>query len=106
MTQNNLPDNFNKTTSNSSFQRYNSSQSLNTVFTSKLDSTSDLRTQISGNINTGRSDNSTKSTTLRGNGTLLNNNDLSTSNISNYKYLYAHQVTIQSDLKRKDVVYL
>lgn len=89
MTQNNLPDNFNKTTSNSSFQRYNSSQSLNTVFTSKLDSTSDLRTQISGNINTGRSDNSTKSTTLRGNGILLNNNDLNISNSSNYKYLYA-----------------
>lgn len=89
LTQNNLPDNFNKRTSDRTFHRYNLSQSLNAIFTSKLDSTSDLRVSVYGSSNTGTSDNITKSTTLRGNGVLLNDNEVGFNSSNNYKWMNA-----------------
>ncbi|NRF40638.1 TonB-dependent receptor [Pedobacter foliorum] len=89
MTQNNLPDNFNKTTSNKSFRRYSFNQNLDADFTSKLDSTSDLSASVYGSIDPGTSDNKTQSFTLRGNGVLLNDNDVSSIGSNNYKYMIA-----------------
>jgi hypothetical protein len=87
LTQNNLPDNFNKRISDRTFHNYNFSQTLSADFNSKLDSTSDLNISFNGSTTTSSFDNQSNSTTIRGNGVLLNNNGVSSVSSGDYKYM-------------------
>ena len=72
ITQNTLPDNFNLSTRNSTSRLEFKNQSLRAVYTNKLDSTSDLSIDISGDNSKNSWKSISETKTLRGNGILLN----------------------------------
>ena len=72
ITQNTLPDNFNLSTRNSTSRLEFKNQSLRAVYTNKLDSTSDLSIDISGDNSKNSWESISETKTLRGNGILLN----------------------------------
>ncbi|MGY4383979.1 hypothetical protein ACVWYN_001005 [Pedobacter sp. UYP24] len=83
ITQNNLPGNFNLRSNAGSFNSYTFNQSLSGSFNSKIDSTSDLNVNYSGNTGNGTYNGSNNAYTVRGNGILQNTNV--TSSISDRK---------------------
>lgn len=89
LTQNNLPGNFNisKQDRNSQSDRFN--QSFNTAFTSKIDSTSDLRVNINGNDSRYTSENNSAGSTTRGNGILQNSSTAVSTGDNKSKNFYA-----------------
>ncbi|NQX54809.1 TonB-dependent receptor [Pedobacter panaciterrae] len=78
ISQNNLPGNFNTSSSDGMNHRYNFNQSFNGRFDSKIDSTADLNTYINTYSNKGDNKSYQTGSTLRGNGILQNANTNST----------------------------
>jgi hypothetical protein len=76
ITQNNLPDNYNKTVGNSESHSSNLYQSLNANFETKLDSTSDLRANLYSSGSKYTTNNQNSAFAERGNGVRLNNSDI------------------------------
>ena len=79
-----LPDGFNTTNSNSTSHSHNFRQNLDARFSTKLDSVSTLDVTASNSTSNASSVSDNNTTTIRGNGILLNNN--TTHNSSNYNY--------------------
>ena len=76
VTQNNLPDNYNKTVGNTKSRTSNFQQSLNANFQTKLDSTSDLSADVYGSGSRNTTNNQNGAFTARGNGVQLNNSSI------------------------------
>lgn len=91
-TQNNLPGNFNKITNERLFHNYNFRQSVNGSFNTSIDSTSTLNFIFSGDDGNSNYNNSSTSSTVRGNDILQNANNTSSYGSSENKsyYLYTY----------------
>ena len=91
ITQNNLPDNYNKTVSDAKSFTSSFQQSLNANFQTKLDSTSDLSADVSGSGSKYTTDNQNSDFTARGNGILLNTSNINSNSeqSSDWSYLNA-----------------
>lgn len=91
ITQNNLPDNYNKTVGNSKSHSSNFFQSLNANFQTKIDSTSDLSTNLYSSGSEYTTNNQNSAFTERGNGVRLNNSNINSTadRSSDWSYLDA-----------------
>jgi hypothetical protein len=91
ITQNNLPDNYNKTESNAKSHTSSFQQSLNARFQTKIDSTSDIAADVLGSGSKYAADNQNSAFTERGNGVLLNKSNINstTDRSSDWSYLDA-----------------
>jgi hypothetical protein len=90
LTQNNLPNNFNKSNQDNTSHSYGFRQSADVYFTAQLDSTSTLSAQISSSSRSGTSANTSITATVRGNGVILNDNTNNSTGSDNYKYTSAY----------------
>jgi hypothetical protein len=76
ITQNILPDNYNKTVGDATSHSSSFQQSLSASFQTKIDSTSDLSTDVYGSGSRYTTDNQNSAFTAKGNGILLNNSNI------------------------------
>ena len=89
LTHNNLPGNFNLSKQDRTSQRNTFTQSFNSAYTSKIDSTSDLRLNITSYDNKVTSENNSAAATTRGNGVLQNANKTLSTGENKYAFSYA-----------------
>lgn len=81
--QNNLPGNFNTSHSDSKGRSKSSNRMLVVNFNSKIDSTADLSVKVSGSDGRSIYDSQSNTTTLRGNGTILNDSKINNTSDNN-----------------------
>lgn len=89
LTQNNLPSNFNISKQDKKTQNNRLIQSFNTIFTSKIDSTSDLRLNINSQDSRYTLENNSIGSTTRGNGILQNSSTVALTDDNKFKNFYA-----------------
>ncbi len=87
--QNNLPGNFNISSQDRKFDNYNLNQLFNSSFSAKLDSTSDLRVNISNRNGKSTSENTNIGNTTRGNGILQNSSTVVSNGDYRDEYFYS-----------------
>jgi hypothetical protein len=83
--QNNLPGNFNTSNRNSTARNKFNNRMLVVNFNSKIDSTADLSAKVSGSDGHSSYDSQSNTTTLRGNGTSLNDSKINSTSNNNYE---------------------
>jgi hypothetical protein len=100
ITQNNLPGNFNKSNQDRASHSYALRQAGDVYFLQQLDSTSTLSAQISASTRYAKAITNTTTTTVRGNGVILNDNTNNTSGDGDFNMLSSY-LRYSKNLKKK-----
>ncbi|SDE48052.1 Outer membrane protein beta-barrel family protein [Mucilaginibacter pineti] len=90
LTQNNLPGNYNTTNTDKTFHNSSFNQGIDLSYNTKIDTTSEIDVSINAEASHITSANTTITTTLRGNGVLLNTNNNNTNSDNDNKALSSY----------------
>jgi hypothetical protein len=100
ITQNNLPGNYNKSNQDRTSNSYALRQAADVYFLQQLDSTSTLSAQITASTRYAKAITNTTTTTVRGNGVILNDNTNNTSGEGDFSILSSY-LRYAKNLKKK-----